>query len=370
MDRTRAAPHDHEKVLRLLGSQGPLSERQLVRRTHLTRDRVAVVIQDLTGLELISERTLPPTTETTLPEPLLGLDPGSAWTVGLDLHVTRTKLCLIDGAGHIIAQERFPPRENITRLASTLPSIIDNHAQRLELSLDRFAGVGVSVPGAVNPVAGTVTKPTWNWQEFPLADLLKKSVGRPVHIERDATCGAYGEKHAGRARKCDHFLYLLVHPRREKRDGLASQAYCYGLAIIIDGHAHRGFNYAAGEFDHVLALDLNDVEMPFDAEGNPDQEVIPRLLHAIGQTTASLTNLIDPEMIVLCADHDLFTRERLAEIEKTARQNIFNVEARRFRLVHSTIGMDGLVYGAALLRLHRHFRERLAALSGNNSHNG
>lgn len=349
--------HDQERILRLLTAQGPLSQLELARLTRLQEGTVSHLVQDLTGLELVRDRGPFPSAKNTPGEGLLGLCPASSWAVGLDLHSNGIKLCLINGAGQIIAQQKFPPPADITRFANKLTLVIAHHAERLNLAPGKSAGVGVSVPGLVNPATGVVSKSDWNWKDFALGELLEKELGSKVHVERDVVCGAYGEKYVGRARNCENFLYILIHPARETTADQSRQSYGYGLAIVLEGRVHRGSNYAAGELGGILTLDMMNAEMNLDSEDNGPE--ISGLIHSLGRTAGGLTNLIDPEMIILCADHHLLNPTRMEEVEKVARQEIVNIDARRFQLTLSRIGLDGLSYGAAVLRLHQNFENRL-----------
>ena len=105
----------------------------------------------------------------------------------------------------------------------------------------RLAGVGVGLPGEVDPDTGIFLSspilPTW--RDVPAARLLQERLHVPVRIENDANTALLGEMSAGAGRDADPLLLLTLGT------GI-------GGAIAIGGRLVRGFAGSAGEVGHLV----------------------------------------------------------------------------------------------------------------------
>jgi predicted NBD/HSP70 family sugar kinase len=110
---------------------------------------------------------------------------------------------------------------------------------------DVFSGVGIGVPGLVDPARGMVTHAVnlgIGMGGLPLADRLRRRTGLPVVIENDvnaATCGVAQHLRLGPI----DLAYLSIGT------GLAA-------GIMLSGELRRGPHNAAGEIGHV-PIDLS-----------------------------------------------------------------------------------------------------------------
>lgn len=102
-------------------------------------------------------------------------------------------------------------------------------------------GVGLGVPGQVNPESGVVRLAVnLNLDSFPLAMALAGRLKAPVSVENDVRLAALG---------------LYQHMQRQQRlESLAYVSVGTGIAagIVIDGKLLRGANGMAGEIGHMV----------------------------------------------------------------------------------------------------------------------
>ena len=98
-------------------------------------------------------------------------------------------------------------------------------------------GVGVCIPGSVNPQTGRVWAPNIpGWQNYPLLEVLKNVVDNPsihISIDNDRICYVYGEMWQGAAKDCQNVIFIAVGT------GI-------GAGIIIDGRALHGADNIIG----------------------------------------------------------------------------------------------------------------------------
>jgi predicted NBD/HSP70 family sugar kinase len=99
--------------------------------------------------------------------------------------------------------------------------------------------VGVSLPGPVDIVAGSVSLPSRmpGWNGFPVRDWLEQRFGVPASIDNDANLMALAEH--------------SVRPPELTQSITVKAGTAIGLGIIAGGHVYRGATGAAGDITHV-----------------------------------------------------------------------------------------------------------------------
>ncbi len=103
----------------------------------------------------------------------------------------------------------------------------------------RIVGVGIGVPGAVDPARGIVfLAPNLRWRNVPVRDLFQRRLDLPVVVDNDANCAALGEWWAGAGRGSSLMVGVTLGT------GI-------GGAIVRNGRVLRGVSGAAGEVGHV-----------------------------------------------------------------------------------------------------------------------
>jgi predicted NBD/HSP70 family sugar kinase len=107
-------------------------------------------------------------------------------------------------------------------------------------------GVGVSVPGMVDPAKGRVVHaPTLSWRDVNLRDPLSVALGIPVHIENSGKACALAQLWATRSDVVASGNSVFV----SVSDGV-------GVGVVVNGELLRGRHNTAGEFGHVpLSID-------------------------------------------------------------------------------------------------------------------
>ena len=359
MNRMRAAVHNREMVVGLLSTLGPASQVRLAQLTQLRTSTVSYIIRELQARGLVREGGALPADRVGRKQTLIEISPSAAWSVGLSLDTTGNKLCLMNAVGHIIGQYSFPAAPDITEFLNQVPSLLSQLVPQANLSREKAVGITVSVPGVVDPFAGMVLNSmSLHLANFPLAKQLRGKVDQPVMVERNTTCGAYAERFLGCARNCDHFLYFSARPQITADS--KGRWYSFGLAMIMNGELYRGHNSAAGELHSSSFLQPMEGDAGAVLSGPfVQQKEIATVLRPLGRRLAYLVDVLDPEMLVLSSDDWLLTDENLGILKETILESLIPVANRELEIARSPLGMDGVLFGAALLSLHRGLKRRL-----------
>ena len=104
------------------------------------------------------------------------------------------------------------------------------------------AGVGISLPGLVDPATGrAVFIPFFRWRDWAIAEEIERATGLKASVDNDANAAALAELWFGRPEVSESrdFIIALV------AEGI-------GTGIVFDGQIYRGKRGAAGEFGHMI----------------------------------------------------------------------------------------------------------------------
>jgi predicted NBD/HSP70 family sugar kinase len=149
-------------------------------------------------------------------------------------------------------------RGEIKDMESAVVSGLDGR-QALELVyeiLDRLVqkhwspvvGIGVGTPGLVNTRDGLVVNAVnLDWQNLPLAELLRARYRMPVHIMNDSQAAAIGEYVYGGGYEADENVVVI-----NIRQGI-------GAGIIVNGRLFQGDGGGAGEIGHMVVLENGEL---------------------------------------------------------------------------------------------------------------
>jgi predicted NBD/HSP70 family sugar kinase len=223
-------------VLNYVREREPISRAEIARETELQRSTISAIVEDLKTEGLVEEVGEGESTGGRRPT-LLKLRAAEPIALGVSITPTCTTIATSDLAGRVIDQEEFLTDSNKT--LNEVISVARDFTARYKGSVE---GVGVSLPGLVDPSTGTALYiPYFLWRDLPISDLISKAVGLPVVIDNDANAVALAELWFGRPEVNDARDFILV---------LVAEGV--GTGIIFDGQVYRGQRGAAGEFGHMV----------------------------------------------------------------------------------------------------------------------
>ena len=223
-------------VLNYVREKEPISRAAIARETALQRSTISEIVEELTDDGLVEEIGEGKSTGGRRPT-LLRLRAVGAIAIGVNITPTFTTIASSDLAGVVLQEESFltdpDPEHTLKRILEITRKLSDQGC---------IEGIGVSIPGLVNPETGNVIfVPYFKWRDLPIGDVISRSIGLPVTIDNDANAVALAELWFGRpeVRDARDFIFVLV------ADGV-------GTGIIFDGQVYRGVRGAAGEFGHMI----------------------------------------------------------------------------------------------------------------------
>ncbi|MBD5787165.1 ROK family protein [Cellulosimicrobium terreum] len=166
---------------------------------------------------------------------------GPGYAVGLDIGGTKVLAALLDPDGGVVETLRIPTVRGPEGVVASAERAVRDVVARGGADVARLDGVGVGVPGLVDPHDGSVSHAVnlgIEGERFPLADRLSAVLdGVRVRTDNDLNVAALGAAHVMGADGAD----------------LAFLALGTGLAagIVLGGELRRGVSGAAGEIGHI-----------------------------------------------------------------------------------------------------------------------
>lgn len=238
-NRDSTRQHNLSTVLGLVHSMAGVSRAQLTRATGLNRSTIAALVGELAQLGLVLESDLDQAQQHGRPSIMIEPSPGAlALSVNPDIDVV--SVALVSLGGHIVNPVRFHTvrAPSVAEVVNIVTAVYTGMRTSLP-ARHRIMGVGLAVPGLVDPVDGTVIEaPHLGWRDQPLAALLSDALKLPVIAANDAVVGARAQATFGAGRDVSDLVYLY---------GGASGI---GGGVISGGRLIRGATGFAGQLGH------------------------------------------------------------------------------------------------------------------------
>lgn len=331
---TAAGPRaaNRAAVLDVLVRSGPLSRAEVNRLTGLSRSTVSAIVRDLMDEGLVRECTDGSDTGAGArrhgrPPTLLAVTGAPGVLVGADVGHRHVRVAVADLSARPLAEQllSIDVDHEATEVFDRTARMVHDCLAEADVSPDRVLGVGMGVPGPIDPRTGTIVSPILpGWVGRAPAAELSQRIGLEVLADNDANLGALGELQYGAARGVADVIYVKV-------------AGGIGAGLVLAGRLHRGVTGIAGEIGHVrlhdngpvcrcgsrgcletqvAAQNLVDLLQP----AYPERLTVERMLElahagdagvnrilddagrAIGRVLADLSNHLNPAAIVVGGD--------------------------------------------------------------------
>ena len=162
---------------------------------------------------------------------------------GVDVGGTNVKIGLVDDAGQIIAETKFPtqpgksPEVAIAQARNEFERLLDPS----NLDWEDIAAVGLGTPGPMDIPNGVILTPNNlpGWHHFPVRDQLSAALDKPVTYANDAGAAAFGEFWIGGGQAVNSMILLTLGTG-------------VGGGIIINDLSVDGANSHGAEVGHLV----------------------------------------------------------------------------------------------------------------------
>jgi predicted NBD/HSP70 family sugar kinase len=372
-------------VLRQVAEAGPRSRATLAVETGLNKSTVSSLVADLIEAGLLRDSPMeerPP--KVGRPPQDVELAPEAPFVLGLEINVDYLAVWASDLAG-AVQHRAFVANDN--RCASP-EEVLGTLARLAEDALDEPFAEGrqpmlatVAVPGLVDPSGQLAVAPNLGWADVQVAELLNEALENPpytVRVENEANLGAVAELVEGAGRGLSDFVYV-------------SGEIGIGAGVVLRGELFRGASGFAGEFGHLTIdpygppcgcggrgclerlagqdalLRLAGWDARMRSEGPRPEwpgrmladsaagghsrtlEALSQVGHTLGIAIASLTNLLDPQAVLLGGYLAPLSEWLKVPIEGELETRALAGRRMRCRVLPARLGGEAAVRGAVAM---------------------
>jgi glucokinase len=167
------------------------------------------------------------------------------YRIGIDFGGTNIAVGIVNEKLEVLYKSSLPTlkdQRSVDEMVSDMATLCLKMVDKMGITLDMVAGIGIASPGVVNSKTGVVEYYCgMNLENYPMAAILSEKLGgfSPIYMENDANAAALGEVLAGAAAGARNALMITLGTG-------------VGGGIIIDGKIYDGFNFAAAELGHTV----------------------------------------------------------------------------------------------------------------------
>jgi len=317
---------------------------------------------------------------------MYAINASALYILAIAMDQLSTRIQLVDLLNHPVADLmmfELKLADNDTAL-DTLVKNIGIYLENTGISKDKIAGIGIGMPGFINPVKGI--NYTYLDSGFKsLTQYIAEYTGLNVYLDNDSSLIALAEQKFGIAKWQKEVMVINV-------------GWGIGLGMIVNGEIFRGRNGFAGEFSHIPLSDEGSLcecgkqgcleaeasmlvvlkkaidginqgritsmkhigsihskqmgDAIMEAANSGDQFAIELFADAgikIGKALAILIHIMNPQTIVLSGRGAKVGKILLAPIQQALNKYCIPRLSKGTELVVSELGFDAELVGAAVL---------------------
>jgi predicted NBD/HSP70 family sugar kinase len=364
--------HNRRLVLNTIYNSGEISRVDIARHTQLTRTTVSEIVSEFIDAGLVAEVGLAPS-RGGKPATLLKVDENARLMIGVDLAEKEFCGALVNLRGAIVERLCLSiENENAETALERVYALVE---QMLVLADQPVLGIGIGVPGLMDPATGYVRQAVHlNWHDLPLGDLLHQRFQLPVHLANDCQVAALGEYTFG-AETANRNLIVIKIGR-----GL-------GAGIVLSGQLFYGDNAGAGEIGHVQIIedgepcrcgnqgcletlvsstallqkahliapgefpDLIRFTQAYQAGDPRAVSLLEEAGNTLGRAIIHLVSALNLNRIVIAGNLTCCGEGLLASIQRQVQNGVLPALAQQTEIGLATLGDDIVILGAASLVL-------------------
>jgi len=288
--------------------------------------------------------------------------------IGIDVGKTKVAIGLVNHNGNVISSYSAPrseikdPEAILQYCFNTIEGIIKN-------SKEKPKAIGIGTLGVVDPSKGVVIKSSV-WVNFNMAEIFEKRFGLRTYVTNDVRAAALGEYMFGSSRGSQLSVYLTISTgvsfcTIENGNIVNGSHFIAGqigpLKIYENGStleskfSGRGIEEYAADLSKRAASTEEVFKLAYKDSASPHSKVVKEAVHNAAAAVAIIQNTVDPDIIVVggsvANNQPKFIEEVKVQAEKILGPYIVQFP-KGLNIVHSSLGKDSGVIGAACLAMH------------------
>lgn len=314
-------------LLRLLYTHGPLSRPQLAKLAKLSVPTISSLVGELIAQGTV--RDLGVIAEARVGKPAAKVEINVEGNVCIALDLTEANAftgAVVDLEGTILSRARIETGE--VRGEQALALVFELADKLIAQTQAKIIGIGAAAPGLVDDTGQVLVAIRWNWRNVPLAQQVMDHTGIPTVVGNDVNLMALGLRR--------------IKDRSDQDAIIVTIDNGVGAAVVLDGQAVVGQQFAAGEIGHLL-VDPNGPQcvcgrhgcldvvasatylarrLPLDGDG-----ILPDAGKALGSAIAPVMSMLNINEVVLLGPSKILTETYVNAVRNELHERILPVVA-------------------------------------------
>jgi predicted NBD/HSP70 family sugar kinase len=364
-------------LFQLLRDGSPRTRAELAMTTGLARSTVALRVEELMSLGLISPVGDAQSTGGR-PSSQFALNPSAKVVLAADLGATHATIAVTNLSGTIIGEFSGPidiadgPEAVLDWMIETGRTLLRERS----LSTADVIGIGIGLPGPVEYSSGRPVNPPImpGWDHFDVPGFVRQHLEVPVLVDNDVNIMALGEQ-AFAWPQIDNLIFVKV-------------ATGIGAGVISGGRLLRGAQGVAGDIGHVqiargagiacqcgnhgclealasgpaiahslaglgLEVETNSSVIELVRRGNMDAiQAIRQAGRDIGEVLTACVSLMNPSVIAVGGSMAAVGEHLIAGVREVIYTRSMPLATTHLTIVQSAAGKNAAVIGASILAIH------------------
>jgi len=313
--------------------------------------------------------------------------------IGVEIGAQFIKAGIVDKYGRLLARDKVPTKVDgsFEQIVYDASNLILNLLEDKDYDIKSVKSIGVASPGVPDEDNSKIMKTyILGFYNAPIKDEFKKHFNVPIFVENDAHCAAISESASGAAEDLDYSLTINIGT------GISG-------GIIIDNRLYTGQNNAGAVLGHmvidksgrkcscgrtgcfetvcsakaliedtkeaalknpdsqIMKICNNDLSLvtettAYEAMTLDDQsakEVFDRYVDNLAAALINYTNILMPEVIILCGGITELGENLLKPIREKMHREVYSREAAVPMLKCSEMGSASVLVGAGMLATYK-----------------
>jgi predicted NBD/HSP70 family sugar kinase len=359
-------------ILRLVWQEPGISRSTVAARIGITKSTVSQSVAELEELGWLESGSSDNTTALGRPSIPLRLAVQNLALIGAEVRISEMNVVATDVYGNVLAQHQQQGNyQHVSKALEDLSGGIKTVLKSQELMGRCVLGVGVGVPGPVDPSQGLVLHaPNLGWKRIALHTMLleRLPLGN-LSVDNDANMAVFAEYMFGRFKQSADLLYLYIET------GI-------GGGLILGHRLYRGRRGFAGEIGHMTVLpggsrcscgnqgcaetlfstwvlleqykketgqtiDLDQLLGLLEQADPIAKKLVQKAGMYLGIFLGSLANVFDPKLMVIGGAFAKLGNHLLEPAEREIHKRLFGDEFRTVQLEPCEFGSNASAIGAA-----------------------
>jgi predicted NBD/HSP70 family sugar kinase len=275
---------------------GQPSRTEIAAATGLSHSTISSISSDLLGEGILAEvkQNGSVALKRGRPQIALGLDPGAAMVITVELSLNLLSAAIIDYSGRVVADEQRRLRTLSMPKAEILGESIAMVRRLLSSDLARRspARIVLAVQGITDARARTMLwSPITPHGDVPFAEMLEAEFGIPTAVENDCNMMAVALRSKNPERYRSDFITILL-------------SHGIGMGMVLKGELFTGTQSSGGEFGHMIHRPegaLCRCGRRGCVEAYAGNYAIWRNARDLGENNDPVADIGDPDMLELAA---------------------------------------------------------------------